>query len=68
MPSSQAQGWLAGEWERLVDPAGQRLELLHGEVVMTPAPTPRHQYVGGRLMEVLNAACSPGWTAVTDVE
>jgi len=58
----------AAAWEHLVDPPGQRLELLFGEVLMNPAPTPRHQMLGWRLAAHLDEQLPNGLVAVTDVE
>jgi len=55
-------------WERLVDPPGQQLEMLFGEVFMNPAPSPRHQMLGWRLAAHLDAQLPEGLVAVTDVE
>jgi hypothetical protein len=32
---------------------GKRYEILDGEIYMTPAPSPRHQYTSKRLQRVL---------------
>ncbi|MGH9157706.1 MAG: Uma2 family endonuclease [Acidimicrobiales bacterium] len=37
-----------------------RYELIGGAIVMTPAPEPVHQRVGGRLLRLLADACPPG--------
>lgn len=39
---------------------GQRYEVLDGALIMSPAPTPRHQQVADRLRDVLRAAAPPG--------
>jgi hypothetical protein len=44
---------------------GKRYEILDGDIYMTPAPSPRHQYASKRLQRVLEAyfelaSASPG--------
>jgi Uma2 family endonuclease len=39
---------------------GHRYELIDGALVVTPAPSPRHQFVIGRLYIALLATCPPG--------
>lgn len=38
---------------------GHRYELVDGALVVTPAPTPRHQRVSGNLYVALRSACPP---------
>ncbi len=39
---------------------GHRYELVDGTLIVTPAPSPRHQFVLGRLYLALTATCPPG--------
>jgi Uma2 family endonuclease len=39
---------------------GKRYELIGGAIVMTPAPEPVHQRVGGGMFRLIEDACPPG--------
>jgi Uma2 family endonuclease len=45
-------GWTYAEYARLPDD-GNRYEVIDGEVVVTPAPSTRHQHVVGRIYRAL---------------
>lgn len=56
-------GWTYSEYARLPDD-GNRYEVLDGEVLVTPAPTPHHQRIVGRLFLGLVEYVEPkghGW-------
>jgi Uma2 family endonuclease len=48
-PRASADEWTYSEYARLPDD-GSRYEILDGEVLLTPAPTPHHQNVVARLL------------------
>jgi Uma2 family endonuclease len=51
---SSGTEWTYDEYARFPDD-GNRYEVLDGEVLVTPKPTPHHQYVSGRLFVALRA-------------
>ena len=54
-----AKGWTVADLEHLPDD-GNRYELLDGELLVSPAPTRRHQAVAFEVGKLLDAACPQG--------
>ena len=52
-PPTPSYEWTYSEYARFPDD-GNRYEVIDGEVLVTPAPSPRHQYVGFRLAMALH--------------
>ncbi len=63
MPLS-SRAWTADAVRALPDD-GQRYELVHGELLVTPAPRALHQLIVFRLGEALSVACGPSSEYVT---
>lgn len=53
MPAMQERRWTAAEVRALPDEPGKRFEVVDGELLVSPGPTFRHQYVLSRLFAVL---------------
>ena len=68
MATMSVHGLSLDDWERLSDPPGMRIELLHGQVVMNASPRPIHQIVALNLANRLKEACPPGLLVLMDVE
>jgi Uma2 family endonuclease len=49
-------GHTRADLDRMPDD-GNRYELIEGEIVMSPSPTPNHQFVSGELFHLLRLAC-----------
>ncbi len=64
-PPDLERGWTLADLETLPDD-GQRYELVDGGLVVTPAPTQRHQDHGDDLSEQLKAAAPTGWRVRTE--
>lgn len=67
-PREAAAGVPEAWWDALEDPEGYRLEVVQGELVMTPSPNLVHQRVVGRLWRVLADACPDNYEALSDLE
>ena len=65
-PDSEHRIWTVADLEQLPDDA-KRYEILHGELLVTPLPSNRHQGVAGRLFVRLSLWCSAntGWACRT---
>lgn len=65
-PSSDRTIWTVSDLERLPDD-GNRYEILHGELLVTPLPSNVHQGVVGRLFRLLANWCDAhtGWACRT---
>lgn len=61
-PDTTRSIWTVADLERLPDEGG-RLEVLHGELLMTPLPAVAHQRIALRLTMVIGNWCSdkPDW-------
>lgn len=56
MPARTSHHWAAADVRALIDEsrAWPRYELLHGELLVTPAPEPRHQLIVGELFVLVH--------------
>lgn len=55
-------------WERLELPTGWRAEILRGELIMSPTPTPQHNLIGGELSHMLMEVARPRRWTVTNTQ
>src|SRR3954468_19222205 len=59
--------WTFGEWTRLEDDHGQRIELVDGALIVSPPPPVFHQAVARRLFRQLDGQCPADLEAVYEV-
>jgi len=66
LPRARGSLWTVGDLERLPDD-GNRYEILHGELLVTPLPSNGHQGVAGELFVEIALWCRAhsGWAART---
>ena len=64
MVMSLAPEYFTASMVRALPSDGQRYELVHGEILVTPAPRGSHQRIVGRLFRALGTACD----SVDDLE
>ena len=61
-------GLSVAEYEALPEEICRRIEVVDGAIIVSAAPRRRHQDIGRRLANVLEAACRPGLAVSTDVD
>jgi len=61
-------GLSAAEYEALPEEVCRRIEVVDGAIIVSAAPRRRHQDIGRRLANVLEAACRPGLAVSTDAD
>ncbi|HEV8558170.1 MAG TPA: Uma2 family endonuclease [Actinophytocola sp.] len=68
LPEWMVGGLTAADYDALPEEICHQIEVVDGQVVVSPSPRRPHQRVVQRLVNILDAACDPEFTAVIDVD